>query len=156
MGRALGLSLLVCMTLDIDPGPLSQLSVMGSKNQGRQSLLKPLWDEEAPDTGCGQAPRGPTNAALNLRGPGLSNAESPSKAGGVPVELGGQRTGERELQTGTERGDSPITGHRAGHSPTMGHRAWHSPTTGHRAWHSPTTGHRAGTAQLRDTEHGTA
>ena len=66
VGRALGLSLLVSMTLDIDTGPLWQLSLMGSKQQGRQSLPKPLWHGEAPDTSCGQALRGPRDAALNL------------------------------------------------------------------------------------------
>ena len=149
VGRALGLSLLVSMALDNDTGPLWQLSVMGSKNQGRQSLLTPLWYEEAPDTSCGQALGGPLNAALNLRGPGLSQAESPS----------GSQSRRRSCRAwGTAYwGEGAAEGHRAWHGPTMGHRAWGQPN--HRAQSKGTAqpqGTEHGTAQPRGTEHGTA
>ena len=123
----------------------------------------------ATDTSCGQALGGPLNAALNLRGPGLSQAESPSSSQSRRRSCRARRT--------AYWGEGAAEGHRAWHSPIMGHRAWHGPTMGHRAWTRPNHGaqsmarpnHRAqsmarpnhgaqsmGTAQSRGTEHGTA
>lgn len=78
-GEGLGLSSLFARTLDIDTGPLWPLSQMESKNQGRQGLLKPLWWILTPaDTAVGRPCSGPMNAEVDPRGPGLSQAESPS------------------------------------------------------------------------------